>query len=148
MSVARRLPDRKILKDLQDTERYARSWAHQARPGMVLALVGDLGAGKTTFSKYFAKALGFKGLVSSPTFTLSHHYPARLPIYHIDCYRLDSTQGLIGAGLEAYLPSTDGVTLIEWADKFPQLLPQHTLNLAFEILDEDRRAVTYAKGQP
>ena len=132
-----------LLLSLGDTQKLAKTWAKKLKPGMVLALVGELGAGKTTFSKFLSLALGFTGNVTSPTFTLANRYGAKLPIYHIDCYRLDTVEACIGAGLEEFLPSTDGVTLLEWANKFPQLLPPGTQVLEFAIKGEHTRSVNH-----
>lgn len=91
--------------------------------GAVIALAGDLGAGKTHFVKGLAAGCGFSGDVTSPTFTLIHEYSGgRLTLYHIDLYRLDSPDEALRIGLDEYLDG-GGVTAIEWADKFPELIP-------------------------
>jgi len=96
-------------------------------PGSVIALCGDLGAGKTQFVKGLAIGLGCDARVTSPTFTLLHEYPGgRLPLYHFDFYRLETEGDLLQIGLDDYLES-GGVLAIEWADKFPALLPARTL---------------------
>ena len=132
-----------VLQSLLDTNKFAQAWAKKLKPGMVLALVGELGSGKTTFSKFLAQALGFTGTVSSPTFTLANRYLAKFPVYHIDCYRLDTVEACIGSGLEEFLPSLDGVTLLEWANKFPQLLPAGTHVLEFAIVGDNERSVSH-----
>ena len=130
-----------LLGSLSETERYAGAWAKKLKPGTVLALVGDLGAGKTTFTKFLAKALGFAGTVSSPTFTLANRYLGTYPIYHLDCFRLETAEACVGAGLQDVLPSRDGITVLEWANKFPQLLPNATWVLEFSYVDEHTRKV-------
>jgi tRNA threonylcarbamoyladenosine biosynthesis protein TsaE len=95
--------------------------------GSVVALTGDLGAGKTCFSRGIAKGLGYTGEVSSPTFSLVHEYPGeRLSIFHFDFYRLESVEELLDIGWEEYL-SQDGVVIAEWADKFREALPDDAI---------------------
>ena len=96
-------------------------------PGAVVALTGDLGAGKTCFAKGIVAGLGCDGDVSSPTFTLLHEYlGGRLPVFHFDFYRLESEQQLWDIGWEEYLEAK-GVVIAEWADKFPRTLPSYAL---------------------
>jgi tRNA threonylcarbamoyladenosine biosynthesis protein TsaE len=96
----------------------------------VIALVGDLGAGKTSFSKGLVSGLGHAGDVSSPTFTLVHEYVGgRLPVFHFDFYRLENVEQLWDIGWDEYL-SGEGVIIVEWADKFPDALPSGTLWIA------------------
>lgn len=106
----------------EDTEALAFALSAQAKPGLVVGLVGDLGAGKTHWARGFARGLGFSGRVHSPTFALLHEYAGRWPIYHVDLYRLESPEQVFGAGLEEYLPSRDGVTIVEWIQRWlPEL---------------------------
>lgn len=115
------------------------------RPGAVLALVGQLGAGKTHFCKGLVAGLGGDpDTVTSPTFTLVHEYcgGCRLPVYHFDFYRLDSPAELLGIGWDDYLDEADGVLLVEWADKFPELLPPDAAWWRFEIGENGERLVT------
>lgn len=111
-------------------------------PGDVLALAGQLGAGKTHFSKGVVAGLGGDAAaVTSPTFTLVHEYPGtRLPVFHFDFYRMDAPEEALAIGWDEYLDS-GGVVLVEWADKFPGLLPDETRWWRFEILDDGGRAV-------
>jgi tRNA threonylcarbamoyladenosine biosynthesis protein TsaE len=115
--------------------------AAQLRRGDVLALMGDLGAGKTHFVKGLAAGLGHIGEVTSPTFTLIHEYAGgALPLYHFDLYRLESEDETLRIGLEDYLAG-DGVLAIEWADKFPRLLPPTTRWLRFSVAPDDTRLI-------
>ena len=112
------------------------------RRGDVLGLSGDLGAGKTHFVKGIASGLRSDAAVTSPTFTLIHEYlGGRLPLYHFDFYRLDTEDEAIRLGLEEYLAG-DGVCVIEWADKFPGVLPPQTRWLDFSIDGERQRTIT------
>jgi len=107
--------------------------AARVRPGDVLALVGDLGAGKTQWVKGLAAGLGSEASVTSPTFTLIHEYGGgRLPLCHIDCYRLEKPEELLAAGLDDYLDGRS-VLVIEWADKFPALMPAGARWVRFSI---------------
>ncbi|NWL89892.1 MULTISPECIES: tRNA (adenosine(37)-N6)-threonylcarbamoyltransferase complex ATPase subunit type 1 TsaE [unclassified Paenibacillus] len=135
------------IKDLAGTEKLAAFLAGQALAGTVIALDGDLGAGKTAFSQLFAKHLGVKGTVNSPTFTLIKEYKGRLPFYHMDVYRLslDEAEEL---GLDEYFYG-QGVTLVEWASLITDILPQNLLHLYLETLSgTERRIYLKAQGQP
>lgn len=112
------------------------------QPGDVVALIGDLGAGKTHFVKGLAEGLGYLGEVTSPTFTLVHEYlGGLLPLYHFDFYRLETEDEALHLGLEEYL-SGDGACVIEWGDKFPDLLPPHTRWFHLSISGENRRVIS------
>jgi len=130
-----------ILPDAEATIAFGRDFAAQLRAGDVLALTGDLGAGKTHFVKGLAAGLGAPGEVTSPTFTLIHEYlGGRLPLFHFDLYRLESEEELLRIGLDDYLESA-GVLALEWADKFPALLPAHARRLHFQHQADGTRAV-------
>jgi tRNA threonylcarbamoyladenosine biosynthesis protein TsaE len=101
-----------------ETEAFAETWGRTAQPGLVIALSGDLGAGKTVFVKGLARGLGVSARIQSPTFALVNiHETGRLPLYHIDLYRLDTLGQIAAAGLEDYL-HTAGVTVVEWAERW------------------------------
>ena len=127
----------------QETYELGRQCAATLRRGDVLALAGDLGAGKTQFTKGLADGLGVESDVTSPTFTLIHEYPGgRLPLFHIDLYRLEEEDEVLGIGLDEYLDG-DGVTVIEWADKFAALMPKGVRWVRFKVLEGDEREITY-----
>ena len=110
----------------KSTYDYARSMGEKARPGDVIALSGELGAGKTVFAKGFAKGLGVDETVSSPTFTLVQIYDdGRLPLYHFDVYRIADESEMDETGFEDYI-SGEGITLVEWADRIRDLMPKDT----------------------
>jgi tRNA threonylcarbamoyladenosine biosynthesis protein TsaE len=103
----------------EETLALGEAWGRAARRGDVFALSGDLGAGKTQLVKGIALGLGSAARVHSPTFTLLNQYDGgRLPLFHLDLYRLNSPQQVIGAGLEPYLADPDGVTVVEWAERW------------------------------
>lgn len=131
-----------ILPSAEATVAFGRDFAASLRAGDVLALNGDLGAGKTHFVKGLAAGLGTTSAVTSPTFTLIHEYlGGRLPLFHLDLYRLETGDELLRIGLDDYLDSS-GVLAIEWAEKFPALLPPYTRWLRFTHRDDGGREVT------
>jgi len=135
-----------VLSDLADTERLGRQLAKVLFPGAVIALVGPLGAGKTTLTRAIATALGADPkLVASPTFALIHEYPARLPVYHFDTYRLDNVAAFINLGVDEYFQG-GGVCLVEWADRVTEALPADHLRIELIPLDHRRRAVITSTG--
>jgi len=136
-----------ISRSPQATFDLGREFASRLRAGDVVALTGDLGAGKTHFVKGLAAGLGVSADVTSPTFTLIHEYRGgRVPLYHIDCYRLDAMDDLLTIGIDEYLRS-DGVTAIEWADKFAELLPPDARWIRFQVLENDAREIQAAELQ-
>jgi tRNA threonylcarbamoyladenosine biosynthesis protein TsaE len=105
-------------KSPEETFRYGAELGSSAAPGLVLGLIGDLGAGKTQFVKGFASGLGVREPVHSPSFTLVNEYQTgRVPCFHLDLYRLDTPEQILAAGLEPYFNPEDAITLIEWFDK-------------------------------
>ena len=125
----------------EETLAVGRRLAATLRAGDVLALAGDLGAGKTQLVTGIAAGLGVPQDVTSPTFTLIHEYAGgKFPLYHIDFYRLDSAQEALNIGLDEYLAG-DGVVVIEWADKFAQLIPADARWVRFRAFDGDVREI-------
>jgi|SRR5580704_2757030 len=111
--------------------------------GTVLSLIGDLGTGKTQFVKGLALGLGFEGDVTSPTFTILHEYKGgRLPLFHMDFYRLRENGELDEIGFDEYLKA-GGVCAIEWGEKFPNRLPPDATKVFFSILESDRREIIW-----
>jgi tRNA threonylcarbamoyladenosine biosynthesis protein TsaE len=105
--------------------------------GVVVALVGDLGAGKTTLAKAIASGLGVRETITSPTFTIIHEYDSgRLPFYHFDVYRLDDPEEMDILGWEDYFFGK-GVTVVEWADKIPELIPQDAVCISISYADDN-----------
>ncbi|QCT04057.1 hypothetical protein E6C60_3346 [Paenibacillus algicola] len=125
---------------LEDTERLAAWLAGVVQPGTVIGLDGDLGAGKTAFSQCFARALGVSGVVNSPTFTIIKEYEGRLPLYHMDVYRL-SLEEADELGLDDYFYG-DGVCLVEWSSLITELLPQEHLHIHLERRGDSARLIT------
>ena len=128
------------IPDLAATEAFGRRLGALLFPGAVVALVGQLGAGKTHLVRAVAEGLGVRNpaAVNSPTFVLIQEYPARLPIYHFDAYRLAGEREFRELGTDEYFHG-DGVCLVEWADKVAAALPAEHLRVAITIGDENRR---------
>ncbi|MDX1934860.1 MAG: tRNA (adenosine(37)-N6)-threonylcarbamoyltransferase complex ATPase subunit type 1 TsaE [Capsulimonadales bacterium] len=134
--------------DEAETVRIADELAKRLAAGDVLCLSGDLGAGKTTFTRGLVAGLGSPALVSSPTFSLIHEYPGgRLPVYHVDAYRLRNAEEAEEIGLGEYLGRGDGVTVIEWPERIEPLLPDERLDIELIGRDEARRIVLTPRGE-
>lgn len=128
-----------ISHSLKDTEMFAEKIAGQLCQGKVVLLFGDLGAGKTTFSKSLIKALGFNGVVTSPTFTIVNQYEGEIPISHFDMYRLESEDEAFEIGVDEILQSGQNVCIVEWPEKVMSLFSDDTLKIHINILDENTR---------
>lgn len=125
------------------TKEMGRMLAEKLTPGAVLALEGELGAGKTCFVQGLAKGLGVsdKVFVRSPSFTILNQYDGgRMPLYHFDFYRLTRRDELGDLGLEEYFDG-QGVTVVEWADRFENVMPEKTIRIRFRIIDENTREI-------
>ncbi len=140
-------PAREIVShSVEETHAFARELLARLRPGDVLALHGDLGAGKTTFVQGLARAMGVSQAVNSPTFTLINEYPGPLPLYHVDLYRIRGPQDALSLGIDEYLHGR-GITAIEWAERIQDLLPGRTLNLFFRAGSQpDERIICVREG--
>jgi len=125
-----------------ETEAVGMQVAKDLDAGSVLALKGELGSGKTLFTQGLVAALESHAAVTSPTFTIVHEYQGgRLPIYHFDFFRLENRGSTDRLGLDEYFFG-DGVCVIEWADRFPDLVPAHARWIFFEIKSERQRIIT------
>ena len=130
----------------EDTSRLGEAWGKTAQPGWVIGLTGDLGAGKSQLVRGLAHALGIPGRIQSPTFTLVHEYRSgRMPLYHLDLYRLESPSQVIGAGLEQYFHPSDGVSVIEWVERWFDAPPTGVRyrQVRIETLKETERRIIY-----
>lgn len=125
-----------LSNSIKDTEKLAKRIAKDLKGGDVLGLVGNLGAGKTTFTQALGKALGVKQTMTSPTFVLLKVYPLNHStikhLCHIDAYRLNTLEDLVAIGANDYLGQADTLTIVEWADKVENLLPQNTKKIFFK----------------
>ena len=137
-----------ISNSPDETEAFGRKLAGNLKPGDVLALTGELGSGKTQFVKGLAAGLSATTAATSPTFTLIHEYSGgRFPIYHFDFFRVEDRQSAERLGLDDHFFG-EGVSVIEWADKFPDLIPETAHWIAFETKSETQRGITVAENSP
>ena len=125
----------------KDTHKIGRRIGTKAQSGDVLLLVGDLGAGKTTLTQGILWGLGGTEYARSPTFVLVNEYPARLTLYHMDLYRLNSIEEIEDLGLDEYLYGND-LCVVEWADKAPGYFPVNHAVIQLEVIDDQTRRVT------
>ena len=133
---ARRL----VAASPEETERAGEALAAELAPGDVVALVGELGAGKTCFVRGLARRLGAGDVVASPTFVLVNHYAGRLPIHHVDAYRTTSLSEVVDLGFDELVAGA-GITLIEWADRIAPLIPPDALWVHIEGLGDEPREI-------
>jgi tRNA threonylcarbamoyladenosine biosynthesis protein TsaE len=117
--------------------------------GDMVALMGGLGSGKTLFTKGIALGLGLgpETIITSPSFSLINEYDCGRVFYHMDLYRLEGLSDVLLTGLEEYL-HVGGVVVMEWADRWPEILPERRVEVKFEILDEQRRDITISGQDP
>ena len=126
------------MKDEFDTIELAQNFESEKFPNMVICLNGELGSGKTVFTKGIANALGITDTITSPTFSIIKEYEGELPLYHMDVYRLDGNYE--GVGIEEYF-TKGGVVVIEWADTIKDILPNERLDIKFKVVGEDKRVL-------
>lgn len=131
----------------EETEQLGEQLGRTLRPGSVVAYRGDLGMGKTAFTRGLARGLGCTCRVTSPTFTIVNEYSGALPLFHFDMYRLDSSDELFDIGWEDYL-SRGGVCAVEWSERVEDALPEDTLWVSFARGDgENDRIITVTGGE-
>ena len=128
-------------RSVKDTIRIAEDLESEKFPNMVICLYGELGSGKTVFTKGFANAMEIEDTITSPTFNIIKEYNSgELPLYHMDVYRLEETDESVG--IEDYF-NKGGVTIIEWADIIKDRLPEKRLDIKFKFIDEDKRILVF-----
>lgn len=140
-----------ITRSAEETQALGEAWGREAQWGWVFGFSGDLGTGKTVLVKGIARGLGFGHKVQSPTFALINEYSGgRLPIFHIDLYRLETRKEIIGAGLEEYFYNPAGVAVVEWIERWlgQETIPQAVAGTKFrmvkiEQLSENERRISY-----
>lgn len=133
-------------RDERETIQIAQNLESEKFENMIICLDGDLGSGKTIFTKGFAQALGIEENITSPTFNIIKEYlNGEMPLYHMDVYRLDGK--IDGVGIEDYFKK-DGVVIIEWADTIQSYLPEERLDIKFKVIDENTRLLIFKpRGQ-
>ena len=125
-------------KNEMDTIEIAQNFESEKFSNMIICLDGELGSGKTVFTKGIANALGVKESITSPTFTIIKEYDGELPLYHMDVYRLNGS--VEGTGIEEYFHK-GGVVVIEWADMIHDILPEERLDIKFKVVGENSRVL-------
>ena len=123
-----------------DTIELAQNFESEKFPNMVICLNGELGSGKTIFTKGIADAIGIKDTITSPTFTIIKEYDGELPLYHMDVYRLNGETD--GVGIEEYF-TKGGIVVIEWADTIKDILPKERMDIKFVVADENKRVLVF-----
>lgn len=122
-----------------ETIEIAQNLESEKFPNMIICLDGELGSGKTVFTKGFASSLGITENITSPTYNIIKEYESgEMPLYHMDVYRLDGNAD--GIGIEEYF-TKGGVVIIEWADSIKDVLPKERLNIKFKVVDENKRVL-------
>ena len=126
-----------IIGNQQETEEFGMELGRSARPGTVIALIGDLGTGKTTMTKSIARGLGVDDVITSPTFNIVKEYESgRLPLYHFDVYRIGDIDEMYELGYEEYFYGR-GVSVIEWADLIEDILPEDAMIIRIEYGEKE-----------
>ena len=131
-----------MVESEEGTAQVAEELATRLEVGQVVCLRGELGAGKTTFTRHLLGALGSPARVSSPTFTLVHEYEGgRVPVAHLDCYRLSGEEEFLASGLDEYLTSGEWLTLIEWPERIETLLPEERIEVRLAETGPESREI-------
>ena len=138
-----------LSHSVSETEQIAQQFAASLHPGDVVAYSGDLGAGKTAFTRGLARGLGYTGRVTSPTFNIVNEYDGPVPLFHFDLYRLEGEEDLFDIGWEDYL-TRGGICAVEWSQRAPGVLPPETIRVSLERHPEesDWRIITIQGGTP
>ena len=123
----------------RETIELAQNFESEKFPNMIICLDGELGSGKTVFTKGIANALGIQESITSPTFTIIKEYEGELPLYHMDVYRIDDDEDF---GVEDYF-NREGICMIEWAELIEDRLPSERLDINFKIIDENTRILVF-----
>ncbi len=129
-----------IVRSLEDTRKIANDFASSLKVGDTVLLNGDLGAGKTTFTKFVFESLGVKDIVNSPTFAILKSYEGKYRLHHFDTYRI-STEEAIEAGFDEILADKDSIIFIEWSENIAPLLPKKVKIVNIKLLDENTREI-------
>jgi tRNA threonylcarbamoyladenosine biosynthesis protein TsaE len=128
----------------EETEHAASELAKKTSPGTVIALHGNLGAGKTVFARGFARGLGITQPVSSPTFTVIQEYELNNGSWlcHLDLYRIENSESALVFGVDEYLEDDSAILLVEWAERIADILPEKTIHIKINRIDENSREIS------
>lgn len=130
-----------VTHSAEETIQLGKKIGSMLQPGAIIAMEGNLAVGKTTITKGIAESLGIEEAITSPTFTLISEYEGKMPLYHMDVYRLDSCEDFINLGVEDLMYG-DGVSIIEWSERVREELPKSTITLRLEIREDGGRDIT------
>jgi tRNA threonylcarbamoyladenosine biosynthesis protein TsaE len=138
-----------VANSEQETIRLGRILGQCLKNRDFVALVGELGSGKTWFAKGLALGLDIspKTVITSPSFALMNEYQGRIPLFHMDAYRLEKLSAFLSAGLEEYFYE-EGVVAMEWADRWPEILPESRVTVSIEVLDKVSRHIVLSGSHP
>ncbi|SHI67039.1 tRNA threonylcarbamoyladenosine biosynthesis protein TsaE [Dethiosulfatibacter aminovorans DSM 17477] len=137
-----------LIKNLDDMETLAKSITNCYRPGMVICLDGDLGAGKTTLTQFIGKHLNIEDYITSPTFSIIKEYTENMEFYHMDAYRLENSDDAYDLDIDRYIYS-NGLFVIEWSERIRDILPDYSIyiNISFNAEDSMRKLSIEGKGK-
>lgn len=130
-----------VTHSAEETIQLGKKIGAMLQPGAIIAMEGNLAAGKTTITKGIAESLGIQETITSPTFTLISEYEGKIPLYHMDVYRLDSCEDFINLGVEDLMYG-EGVSIIEWSERVREELPKSTITLRLEVREDGGRDIT------
>ncbi len=131
----------KTINNEFETREFGIALAKKLKPGSIVALIGDLGTGKTTLTKSIAEGLGISEMITSPTFTIVHEYHSgRLPLYHFDVYRVGDVEQMYEIGCEEYFFG-DGVCVVEWADLIMEIIPENAIIIRIEYGESENQRI-------
>jgi len=132
-----------VTENPEATKQLGRNLGKSLSAGSIVALMGELGSGKTTLVQGIGQGLGIKSLIKSPSFVIIHEHNGPLPLYHFDLYRLDKIGDIFSLGYEEYFYEKKGVVVIEWAEKIKDLLPTEYLQINLEMINLSKRKITW-----
>lgn len=135
-----------VSKSEKETQNFAREFSKTLPRGSVIAFEGDLGAGKTAFTRGLAEGLGCKDSVSSPTFAIVNEYDGEIPLFHFDMYRIETFSELYSIGFFEYL-ERGGICAIEWSENIYSALPDDAVFVKIEKISENERKITVTEGK-
>lgn len=129
------------ITDESKTKEFGNKLGAEAKPGTIIALIGDLGTGKTTLTKYIAEGLGVTDIITSPTFNIVKEYDSgRLPLYHFDVYRISDPDEMFEIGYEEYFFG-EGVCVVEWADLIEELIPEDAMVINIQYGQDEKERI-------
>ncbi|MCI5898280.1 MAG: tRNA (adenosine(37)-N6)-threonylcarbamoyltransferase complex ATPase subunit type 1 TsaE [Anaerovoracaceae bacterium] len=136
-----------VMQNAEETEAFGLALAKRLKAGDIIAMTGNLGAGKTTLTKSIAAGLGIEEMVNSPTFTIVQEYRGgRLPLYHFDVYRVSDPDELFEIGYEDYFFG-DGVCVVEWANQIEELMPEYTIWIDISYGKQEEERIYRVRGK-